>query len=80
MINAINSNDCYARFCNDARDSLFSNNCFLVSHRQYGLHYAEPRYHRGSGSRVWLMTNRAVAAGEELLVSYGAKLYWEAIA
>ena len=80
VINAIRSNDCNARFCNDARDTSFSNNCMLLSDRQYRLHYAEPRYHRGSGSRVCLMTSRAVVAGEELLVSYGAKAYWEAIA
>ena len=48
--------------------------------RQHDLHYAEPRYHGGSGSKVWLMTRRSVVAEEELLVNYGAKAYWEVIA
>jgi hypothetical protein len=41
--------------------------------RECGLNWAQPRYTDGSGGQVWLITNRAVRATEELLVEYGAK-------
>jgi len=75
VINSTRSSDCFARFANDARGTYAANNCWLVSDRQFGLHWAQPRYANGSGARVWLMTNRAVQQGEELLVGYGAA-YW----
>ena len=76
-INSTRSSDCFARFANDARDSSAVNNCWLVSDRQFGLNWARPRYTNGSGGRVWLITNRAVRANEELLVDYGTS-YWSA--
>ena len=75
VINSTRSNDCFARFANDARGSPADNNCWLVSDRQFGLHWARPRYTNGSGGRVWLITSRAIHASEELLVEYGA-MYW----
>ena len=75
VINSIRSSDCFARFANDARGTWAANNCWLVSDRQSGLHWAQTRYTNGSGSRVWLMTICAVQQGEELLVEYGTG-YW----
>ena len=77
VINSTRSSDCFARFANDARDFSAVNNCWLVSDRQFGLKWAQPRYADGTGGRVWLITNRAVEASEELLVEYGAG-YWGA--
>ena len=74
-IDSTRSSDCFARFANDARGSCAGNNCWLVSDRQFGLNWARPRYANGSGGRVWLITNRAVRANEELLVDYGTS-YW----
>ena len=76
-IDSTRSSDCFARFANDARGSCAGNNCWLVSDRQFGLNWARPRYANGSGGRVWLITNRAVRANEELLVDYGTS-YWSA--
>ncbi len=75
IVNSTLSSDCFARFANDARGTTAENNCWLVSDRQFGLNWAQPRYTNGSGGRVWLMTTRAVHQGEELLVQYGAQ-YW----
>ena len=80
VINSIRSSDCFARFANDARGTVAINNCWLVSDRQYGLNWAQPRYTNGSGGRVWLMTNRPVQRGEELLVEYGDTGYWNNVA
>ena len=77
VINSTRSSDCFARFANDARGTWAINNCWFVSDRQFGLHWAQPRYTNGSGGRVWLMTNRAVQQNEELLVGYGTG-YWSA--
>ena len=74
-INSTRSSDCFARFANDARGTSAVNNCWLVSDRQFGLDWAQPRYRYGSGGRVWLITNCAVQAGKELLVDYGTT-YW----
>ena len=75
IINSTRSSDCFARFANDARGTAAVNNCWLVSDRQFGLNWAQPRYTNGSGGRVWLITNCAVQAGNELLVNYGTT-YW----
>ena len=74
VINPIRTDSCYARFSNDARSERI-NNCVLISDRQYGLRYARPRYRDGSGAKVLLVTMRAVAAGSELLTTYGSQ-YW----
>ena len=74
-INSTQSSDCFARFANDARGTSAVNNCWLVSDRQFGLNWAQPRYTNGSGGRVWLISNCAVQAGKELLVDYGTT-YW----
>ena len=74
IVNPIRSTDCLARFSNDARTAR-KNNCELISDRQYGIRYAKPRYTDGSGAKVYLITKRAVAAGSELLTSYG-NAYW----
>ena len=76
VINSTRSSDFFARFANDARGTSAVNNCWLVSDRQYGLNWAQPKYADGTGGRVWLMTNRAVPQGEELLAEYGTG-YWE---
>ena len=75
VIDSTRSTTCFARFANDARGTTAKNNCWLVSDRQFGLNWAQPRYTNGSGGRVWLMTTRAVQQHEELLVEYGAG-YW----
>ena len=74
VINAIRSSHSLARFANDSRNDAMTN-CWLVSDRQYGLHWATPRYTTGSGARVWLIASRDVQEGEELFVSYGSE-YW----
>ena len=77
VIDSTRSSGCFARFANDGQGTGADNSCWLVSDRQFGLNWAEPRYTNGSGGRVWLMTNRAVRHGEELLVEYGSS-YWSA--
>jgi SET domain len=74
VINAIRSDSCAARFANDLR-SEDQNNSELISDRQWGMRYAQPRYRNGSGAKVYLITTKRVAAGEEIFCSYGETFY-----